>query len=178
MGILGALALLAACAHEPKSAHSGHEMSKMAADKMAVASLGPGASGGPSGMVMFHAMDGHLMVHVRMSGLTPGRKHGFHVHANGSCASADFLSAGGHFNPGGQAHGGPTQPHHAGDMPNLEADAQGQASQKFMLHGVSLKGAQGIVGKAVIVHADPDDYATQPTGNSGARIACGVIAAH
>lgn len=154
----------------------GQKMHGMAG--MAMASLSPAASGGATGLVVFHAKGEDLMVHVKASGFVPGTAHGFHVHANGSCASPDFSSAGGHFNPGGQPHGPQDGARHAGDMPNLQADAQGKVDQKFVLKGAKLQGDAGLLGRAVIVHADPDDFKTQPTGNSGARIACGVIAAH
>ena len=129
--------------------------------------------------VGFHEIDGHLMVHARLSGLVPGSEHGFHVHEYGNCASSDGLSAGGHFNPGGQPHGPQSGPHHAGDLPLLKADADGRVDQQFILSGPTVAaGPASLVGRSVIVHAQADDYATQPTGNSGARIACGVIAAH
>jgi len=147
--------------------------------RMAVASLTPTQGNQVRGLVMFHAMDGHLMVHAKLSGLKPNGEHGFHVHENGSCASTDGSSAGGHFNPDGQPHGPQQSAHHAGDLPALKADAEGAVDQKFMLMGPTLgQGAGNLIGRAVIVHAQADDYATQPTGNSGARIACGVIAGH
>ena len=92
---------------------------------------------------------------------------------------AQERSAGGHFNPDGKPHGPQSAPHHAGDLPALKADGQGVADQKFVLTGLSIaEGVASVVGRAVIVHAQPDDYSTQPTGNSGGRIACGVIAIH
>ncbi len=166
-------------------AEGGHDMGKGKGkhmhdmmDKMAAASLSPAAAGGATGLVVFHAKGDDLMVHVKASGFAPGTLHGFHVHANGNCASADFISAGGHFNPHASAHGPQDAAHHAGDMPNLVADAEGKVDQKFTLKGAALKGPSGLVGRAVIVHAEPDDFKTQPTGNSGARMACGVIAGH
>jgi len=144
----------------------------------AFATLSPSATGGATGSVMFHAMGDELMVHVQAAGLAPGSVHGFHIHDKGNCASADFTSAGGHFNPDAKPHGTQDAAHHAGDMPNLTADADGKVDQKFHLHGASLTGPNSIVGHAVIVHAGPDDYTTQPTGNSGARLSCGVIATH
>ncbi len=147
--------------------------------RMAVASLGPTQGSEVRGLVMFHQMSGHVMVHARVTGLKPNSEHGFHVHETGSCASPDGMSAGGHFNPDGKPHGPPGAAHHAGDMPALKADAQGVADQKFMLMGPSVEtGAASVVGRSVIVHAQPDDYTTQPTGNSGGRIACGVVAGH
>ncbi len=147
--------------------------------RMAVASLTPTQGSNVQGLVMFHQMDGHLMVHARISGLKPNAELGFHVHEVGSCASVDGTSAGGHFNPDGKPHGPPGAAHHAGDMPALKSDAQGVADQKFMLMGPTLgAGPLSVVNRSVVVHAQPDDYTTQPTGNSGARLACGVIAAH
>lgn len=146
---------------------------------MAVASLTPTQGNNVQGLVMFHQMDGQLMVHARISGLKPNAELGFHVHEVGSCASVDGTSAGGHFNPDGKPHGPQGEPHHAGDMPALKSDAQGLADQKFMLTGPTLgAGPLSVVNRSVIVHAQADDYTTQPTGNSGARIACGVIAGH
>lgn len=147
--------------------------------RMAVASLTPTQGSEVRGLIMFHQMEGHVMVHAMVSGLKPNGEHGFHVHETGSCASTDGTSAGGHFNPDGKPHGPQDAPHHAGDMPSLKADASGRADQKFRLVGVTtVAGPAALAGRAVVVHALPDDYKTQPTGNSGARIACGVIAAH
>lgn len=159
--------------------HGGSGMHGMMAGQMAVATLTPTQGNNVRGLVMFHEMQGHLMVHAKLSGLAPGSEHGFHLHDKGDCASADGSSAGGHFNPDGKPHGPQTAAHHAGDMPGLKADANGMVDQHFMLEGPTLTaGAGNIVGRSVIVHAGPDDYATQPTGNSGARLACGVIATH
>ncbi len=146
---------------------------------MAAASLTPTQGNNVRGLVMFHEKDGHVMVHAKLSGLKPNGEHGFHMHEKGDCASLDGTSAGGHFNPDGKPHGPQSAAHHAGDMPALKADANGKVDQKFMLHGPTVAaGPASIDGRSVIVHIAPDDYATQPTGNSGARIACGVIAAH
>lgn len=174
-----AAVLLAGCASPdaggPNDKAGGMGMMK---GRMAMATLTPTEGNQARGLVMFHEMTDHLMVHARISGLKPDAEHGFHVHEHGSCASADGASAGGHFNPDGKPHGPQTSAHHAGDMPSLKADAKGSANQKFMLTGVTLaEGKASLVGRAVIVHAQADDYTTQPTGNSGARIACGVIAA-
>ncbi len=159
--------------------HGGHEHGKGKMGPMAVASLTPTQGNAVRGLVMFHEMDGHLMAHAKISGLKPNAEHGFHLHEKGDCASADGTSAGGHFNPDGKPHGPQTAAHHAGDMPALKADANGMVDQKFMLDGPTLAaGPASIIGRSVIVHANPDDYTTQPTGNSGPRVACGVIAGH
>jgi Cu-Zn family superoxide dismutase len=112
----------------------------------------------------------------RISGLAPNQIYGFHVHEKGDCSSGDGMSAGGHFNPTGKPHGPPDGEHHAGDLPSLKADASGIAIVDVRVSGSVLgSGASDFYGKAVVVHALPDDYTTQPSGNSGPRIACGVI---
>lgn len=125
--------------------------------------------------------DNHgLRVTGSISGLKANSEHGFHVHQNGDCSAPDASSAGDHFNPGDVAHGNPSgNVHHAGDMPNIEADDKGNAQVDLRLKGVTLGdgGEHDILGKAIIVHADPDDYSSQPSGNAGSRIACGVIEA-
>jgi Cu-Zn family superoxide dismutase len=131
-----------------------------------------------SGTVTFTPVAGGLQVNAIIAGLTPG-EHGFHIHEAGDCSAADASSAKGHFNPTGKAHGhhgGDTR--HAGDMPNLIANAQGQASFSARIMGLELSGNTGIIGRSVVIHADPDDYKSQPAGNSGKRVACGVVAAN
>src|ERR1041385_3613916 len=111
-----------------------------------------------------------------ITGLTPG-KHGFHIHEKGDCSAPDGASAGGHFNPDQKAHGAPdAAEHHAGDLGNIEADASGTAKVSIHMNGITLgSGANSVMSKAIIVHANEDDLKTQPTGNAGARVACGVI---
>jgi superoxide dismutase, Cu-Zn family len=128
-----------------------------------------------SGMIMFSNTVEGVQVTAKVSGLTPG-KHGFHIHEFGDCSAADGTSAGGHFNPDGHDHGSLTAPmRHAGDLGNLEADADGNASVTFIDKGLKLSGPHSIIGHSVIIHANEDDYTTQPTGNAGPRVACGVI---
>lgn len=156
-----------------------HDHMAMMKGRIAVASLTPTQGQNVRGLVAFHQMGDHLMVHARVTGLTPNAEHAIHVHEKGDCASTDGGSAGGHFNPDGQPHGPQSGPHHAGDMPSLKAGPDGVAEQKFKLTGPTVAaGPASLVARAVIVHAGPDDYRTQPTGNAGARLACGVIAAH
>lgn len=157
-----AAVLLSACA--------GHHQGPSAEAKLA-----PTQGTTTTGTVVFRQKGHDLEVTAHVAGLTPGT-HGFHIHEKGDCSAPDGMSAGGHFNPGGQPHGHPHKgPHHAGDMPMLETDAYGNARLVAVLPGLTLEGANGIVDKGVIVHAAPDDFKTQPTGNSGARMACGVI---
>lgn len=156
----------------------GMAQGSMMKGPMAMATMAPTAGNTAQGTVMFHEADGHLMVHARLSGLAPGSEHGFHVHEKGDCSAPDGMSTGGHFNPDGKPHGAQGADHHAGDMPSLVADASGNVDAHFMLMGPTVAaGPASIMGRGVIVHAKADDYTTQPTGNSGGRIACGVIAA-
>jgi len=114
-----------------------------------------------------------------VQGLKPDGEFGFHFHEKGDCSAPDATSAGAHFNPTSQDHGNPqSPPHHAGDMLNVKSDAQGVAEVDIDNPDVSLQSGQpnDILGKALVVHAQPDDYTTQPSGNSGDRIACGVVA--
>jgi Cu-Zn family superoxide dismutase len=142
----------------------------------AVANLESTTGNSARGTVTFTQDGDEVRVRANVSGLKPGAEHGFHVHEKGDCSSGDGMSAGGHFNPAGKPHGPQRGEHHAGDMPSLVADAYGNASASFELKGVSIgSGAADLVGRGLIVHRDPDDYKTQPTGNAGPRIACAVI---
>jgi len=147
-----------------------------AAELAAEAKLQPTQGNKVAGTVNFTQTGDKLKVVANVSGLAPGA-HGFHIHEKGDCSAPDATSAGAHFNPAGAPHGDPMQgDHHAGDMPMLEADASGNARLSAELSPAMLKdGPANILGKSVIVHVSPDDLKTQPTGNSGARVACGVI---
>ncbi|HMX16437.1 MAG TPA: superoxide dismutase family protein [Rhodocyclaceae bacterium] len=129
-----------------------------------------------AGTVSFRQEGQLVRVEAQVRGLTPG-EHGFHIHEAGDCSAPDASSAKGHFNPGNKPHGRHGEmSHHAGDMPNLVADAYGNAAFAGTLTQVSVSsGPDGIVGRSVVIHADPDDYKSQPAGNSGKRVACGVI---
>ena len=142
----------------------------------ATATLVPTTGNTANGTVTFTQKGDKVVVDARMAGLTPG-SHGFHIHEKGDCSSGDGMSTGGHFNPRGKPHGNPAVPdHHAGDMPMLVADASGNATLVVELDVITIgSGETDIVGRGLIVHKDPDDFTTQPTGNSGARVACGVI---
>ena len=143
----------------------------------ATATLQPRSGSAVSGSLRFVEQSGGLRVTGEVRGLKPNAEHGFHVHDKGDCSSADAASAGGHFNPGGVAHGhAGMPPHHAGDMPNLRADANGVARIDAVVRDLTLSdGKTSVLDRGVVVHRDPDDYRSQPAGNSGARVACGVI---
>jgi Cu-Zn family superoxide dismutase len=132
-----------------------------------------------TGSIRVSEVGGGLRLLGEVRGLKPGGEHGFHIHEKGDCSAPDASSAGGHFNPAGAPHGHAGKgPHHAGDMPNLKADANGVAKVDQTVPGVTLQAgtAQSAAGRSLVVHRDPDDYTSQPAGNSGPRVACGVIA--
>ena len=144
----------------------------------AEAALQPTKGSTAAGSMAFAQQGEKVLVKGQFAGLTPGA-HGFHIHDKGDCSAPDGTSAGGHFNPFAKPHGDPARPaHHAGDLPMLVAGADGTARFEALMDGISLEtGPANILGRSVIVHAQPDDFTTQPTGNSGARVACGVIKA-
>ncbi len=142
----------------------------------ATASLQPTKGNQTSGTVTFVQLGDKVRVQASVTGLKPNQEHGFHVHEAGDCSSGDGMSAKGHFNPYGKPHGHGSTERHAGDMPNLRADANGRAETSFDLDVIAVTpGAASVVGRGLIVHAQPDDYRSQPVGNAGARMACAVI---
>jgi superoxide dismutase, Cu-Zn family len=143
----------------------------------ATARLEPTRNNKASGTVNFYQIGNKVRVVANVSGLTPNREHGFHVHEAGDCSSGDGMSTKGHFNPLAKPHAHySSADRHAGDLPALKADASGNAKLETDLDVITVTpGPTSIVGRGLIVHADPDDYKTQPTGNAGARLACAVI---
>ena len=130
------------------------------------------AQGKVVGTAMLNEVSGGVKIALKVSGLNPG-DHGFHIHAVGKCEPPAFTSAGGHFNPGNKKHGKKNpEGAHAGDLQNLRVGADGRGSIDVTAGGVTLK---AVAGLALVIHADSDDEKTDPTGNSGARVACGVI---
>lgn len=127
-----------------------------------------------TGSIRFTQVGERVRITGDISGHSRGKK-AFHIHEKGDCSSADAMSAGGHFNPAKSTHGAPGAGH-AGDLGNLTFDEYG-TSVNMMVSGISVSSsaANGIVGRAVIVHAQEDDLKTDPTGNAGGRVACGVI---
>lgn len=142
----------------------------------ATASLQPTKGSKVGGTVSFTQKGDKVLMVANVNSLTPGL-HGIHVHEKGDCSAPDAMSAGGHFNPAGKPHGAPdSAEHHGGDLGNLTADKSGNATLSIEVGGITLdQSANSIVGKGVIVHANPDDLKSQPAGNAGPRVACGVI---
>jgi len=149
----------------------------LAVDPQAIAIIHPTKNNAVEGTVRFDWTGvSAVKVIVDVKGLKPNTEHGFHIHEFGDLSANDGMSAGGHFNPGKKKHSGPQTPnHHAGDMGNLKSDASGKAHLEITMNNVALFGKEGILGRAVVIHADKDDFKTQPTGNSGDRVGVGVI---
>ena len=149
-----------------------------AAPVTATAQLKPTQGNTAAGTVSFTQQGLRVDVRVQVTGLTPNQEHGFHVHEKGDCSAPDASSAGAHFNTTGTKHG--AREHmsaHTGDMGNIVADDSGKAHDEYVDTKMKLEGDSSVIGKAVIVHEKTDDQVTQPTGNSGNRVACGVIQA-
>ena len=160
-----ALLLLASCA-------------SMATGPSASATLSPTSGSTASGTVTFTTRsDGKVDVVVHITGVPEG-VHGFHIHDKGDCGD-NGNAAGGHFNPTSAPHAAPSAAsHHAGDFGNVTADPQGVVHATYVADWITVAtGPNSVIGRGVILHANPDDLTTQPTGNAGARIACGVVEA-
>jgi len=145
----------------------------------ATAQLQPTKGNKTFGEATFEQLNGKVRVTVFVQGLKGGQEHGLHIHEVGDCSSGDGMSAKGHFNPHGKPHAHPsTSERHAGDLPSLKANKAGRAKVQADVDIITVgPGPASIIGRGLIVHAGPDDYKTQPTGNAGARLACGVIKA-
>jgi Cu-Zn family superoxide dismutase len=145
----------------------------------ATASLQPTKGSKAFGEATFEQVGSdRVRVVVFAQNLKPDGEHGFHIHEVGDCSSGDGMSAKDHFNPLSKPHGMPGPNSHAGDLPMIKAAKNGRGKLDAVIQGVSLgSGPTSIVGRGLIIHADPDDFKTQPSGNSGARLACGVIRA-
>ena len=145
----------------------------------ATAQLKPTKGNKTIGEATFEQVGNKVRVVVFVQGLKPGQAHGLHIHEGADC-SGDAMGAKGHFNPFGKPHGQPSSAErHAGDLPALKANKAGRANVQVDMDIITVgPGPASIIGRGLIVHADPDDYKTQPTGNAGARIACGVIQAN
>lgn len=149
---------------------------------VAVAMLSPttvAAAAGltPSGQVKFTQLDsGKVLVEANITGLKPNSEHGFHVHAVPDC-SGDGTKTGAHFNPDNHPHNHPAEMvRHAGALFNLKTDANGVGQLRQEADTISLReGKYSIIGMPLITHRDPDDYKSQPLGNAGPRISCGLI---
>jgi superoxide dismutase, Cu-Zn family len=157
------------------TAQEKHTMHQTPMIDHAVALISPTKGNSVHGTITFQKNIEGVNIIINLAGLTPG-KHGFHIHEFGDITSDDGNSAGGHFNPTAMPHGNPTSlQHHGGDLRNVVADEKGSAYLEYTDPTIELNGKHSIIGRSVVVHEKEDDYITQPTGNSGARIGVGVI---
>ncbi|WP_162806403.1 superoxide dismutase family protein [Sphingosinicella terrae] len=164
-----------AAANAGDAANAGMNAPEASAQR-AVATLQT-AEGAAAGTATASAVDGGIRIALEVEGLPPG-PHGAHVHMTGRCDAPAFESAGGHWNPTDAQHGLEAPPgQHAGDMPNLDVGADGRGSLDYTLQGGSFEGLMDADGSTMMIHADADDQRTDPSGNSGGRIACGVFQA-
>lgn len=137
--------------------------------------LNPTKGNRAQGLVTFTKVDDGVLIIADIDYLEPGN-HGFHIHEFGDCSAPDGSSAGGHFNPKNKNHGSPdTVERHAGDLGNVFADRKGHAHYERIDKEITLEGSDTIIGRSVVVHANADDFVSQPAGNAGGRISCGVI---
>ena len=179
--LAAAVAGLAACATSNTNTGEANENNPRTEASARLTSAAGGAAlpnpqSPTQGAVKFSQVRDIVSASGSVTGLAPNARHAFHVHEKGDCSSPDFNSAGGHFNPTSQPHGAHgSGKHHLGDMPELVTDASGTANIGYNSSSLKLRGPNSIIGKAVIVHAAPDDVNAQPTGNAGARLVCGVI---
>jgi len=162
---------------DPQAQEQAQEQDQAAAKPKAIAVLSDLGGSGVKGTVELHAVDTGVKISAEIRGLTPNARHGFHVHEKGDCSAPDGSSAGGHFNPAGVDHGDPGAGSHAGDLGNLESDADGRSSYSYTSTTLTLGdgGPNDVVGRALIVHEGADDLKSQPTGDAGGRSACAVI---
>ncbi len=141
----------------------------------AITVLHPTKGSNVEGVVTFTKSGNEVKIVADVTGLTPG-KHGFHIHEFGDCSSPDGKAAGGHFNPTNNPHAGhDAEQRHEGDLGNLEADSSGKAHLDLTDNMMAMTGEKSIIGRGVIVHEKEDDLKSQPVGNAGGRVACGVI---
>lgn len=140
------------------------------------AKLEPTKDNQASGLMTFRQQDKEVLIQGNFTGLTPGA-HGLHIHVGGDCGGPGARNAGGHFNPTGGKHANPGSPtRHLGDLPMLTAGKDGTARFQARMDRLTVDdGPNGLSGRTVIVSARPDDFTTQPDGNSGPAVACGVI---
>jgi len=150
---------------------------KKAGVTKAEAVMNPTQGNTATGTVTFTMEEGGMRVVAHFEGV-PAGEHGFHIHEMGDCSAPDASSAGGHFNPTSMPHAGPdAAQRHVGDLGNITADSTGMVHKEFVDSQLTFEGANSILGKGLILHANPDDLTSQPTGNAGGRISCGVIEA-
>jgi superoxide dismutase, Cu-Zn family len=172
--VLITVALAVALAGTYAQSHDAKKSESKTTDH-AICVMYPTLGNNVTGIIHFTRVEGGVKILADIQNLTKG-KHGFHIHEFGDCSALDGNSAGGHFNPAEKSHGAPADENrHIGDLGNIEADASGKGILEYVDKTLTLDGPNSIIGRSVIIHVNEDDLKTQPTGNAGARLACGVI---
>lgn len=173
--VAGAVALVAVLGLTlTAGSHEGHDHGPSVSKAICV--MTPTEGNETAAVITFTKTDKGVLIEGKITGLTPNSTHGFHIHQYGDISGADGTKTGGHFNPHDMDHAGPdADMRHAGDLGNVEADANGNATYKRVDTHLSFEGEDSFIGRGMILHADTDDLKSQPTGAAGARIAQGVI---
>ncbi len=165
--------ILASC--EMQEQGSAIESGQPSAPTGAIAVIHPTEGNDIQGTVSFEQAGEAVRVTGELRNLSPGM-HGFHVHEYGDCSASDATSAGGHYAPHGKPHGAPEDvERHVGDLGNIEANAEGIAQIDMVDSLIALSGPNSILGRAVVVHQGEDDLESQPSGDAGPRVGCGVV---
>lgn len=169
-----ALGTFSGCSSDSKTPHQQNHHSKERIDE-AFSMLHPTQGNRVKGRVAFSKVPEGVKIIADFEGLEPG-EHGFHIHEKGDCSAPDGSSAGEHFNPTSKRHGSPADAdRHVGDLGNITADRNGRAHYERIDKVIELEGENSIIGRSVVIHAKADDFKTQPSGDSGKRVSCGVI---
>lgn len=170
----------AGCASKQQTPTTGEPTAASTAGKKAIAKIDPKSGSELLGVAVFKEEAGQITLVIDLS-KAPAGKHAAHLHEKGDCSAPDGTSAGAHWNPTTEAHGKWGHgAHHLGDIGNIEVgeDKAGRITLTTDKWSIGTGATNDIVGKAVIVHAVEDDFTTQPTGNAGGRIGCGVVTAN
>lgn len=165
--VMALLTVVASCSHKDKhKAENETVVSTLSAEAQ--------IQGKVVGEARFKPTAQGVIANIKVTGLKPNAIHGIHIHQNGVCDKPGFKKAGDHFNPGNHSHGGPAASiKHVGDLGNLVANTKGVAEKELLMGDI--KDVNSIMDRAVIIHSKADDLVSQPSGDAGDRIACGVI---
>ncbi len=171
---VAAIFLVAGCTAEQPGQQQQQEVEETNF-RNAVAVVNPTEGNEVTGTITFEQSDDGVRVQATLEGLEEG-EHGFHIHQYGDCTADDGTSAGGHYNPTGEPHGAPDdEERHMGDMGNITADADGNATIDYVDSRIVLNGPNSIMGRGIVIHGGQDDLTSQPSGDAGPRLGCGVI---
>ena len=173
--VLISISMIGCAQNQEREQEQENEKQKISGPQKAVALVHPTEGNEVSGHVIFAKAANGVQVTAELTGLDEG-KHGFHIHEYGDCTASDGTSAGGHYNPTDDPHAGPdAEERHMGDMGNIEADENGEATLDYIDDTIKLGGPNHILGRGIVLHGGTDDLESQPSGAAGPRVGCGVI---